>query len=102
MPLDDINFSPLVLRKQSFKNGEEITLNVSAECFNVVHVATQDNKATIWFETIDNPITKQTVHFKKVRSGSEVPHNSKHVGVSRIDYENWGGEVFWHIYQIYK
>lgn len=96
------DFSPLVLRKESFDNEEEITLFVSAESFKVVHVGSQNNKSTIWYETVKEPITKQTVHFMRVRSGSEVPAYSSHVGVSRIDYENWGGEVFWHIYQIYK
>lgn len=95
-------FSPLVLRKASFDTSGEMVLHVSAEAFNVVHVDTQCDKPTIWYETIDNPPVKQVVKFLKVRSGGEVPNKSKHVGVSRVDYGNEGGEVFWHVYQIYK
>ena len=92
----------LCLRKSSFHSDEEIELEVSGESFKVVHVGTQDGKSTIWYETVEPSPIKRSVHFRRVRSGDNVPPQGRHVGVSRIDHENWGGEVFYHIYQIYK
>lgn len=90
------------LRKSSFDTSEDIALKVSTEGFKVVHVGTQDDKSTIWYETVDPPITTMMVYFKRVRSGEVVPERGYHVGVSRVDYGSHGGEIFYHIYQIYK
>lgn len=88
------------LLKASFHHSDDITLEVSSESFKVVHIASQNNLPTIWYETVKNPIRTQKVSFKLVRSSTDIPDKSFHVGAAHCDYENWGGEVVWHIYQL--
>ena len=91
---------PIELRKATFEGDDEtIELEVSEYGFNVVHVATQNNTPTIWYETIVDPIITKLVMFKLLRSSTHIPESSKHVGSVHINYE-WGGEIVWHIYQL--
>jgi hypothetical protein len=88
------------LRKASFHHSDDITLEVSSESFKVVHIASQSNLPTIWYETVSNPIMTKKVSFKLVRSSCDIPDKAIHVGAAHCDYEEWGGEVVWHIYQL--
>lgn len=90
----------IVLEKKSFNTTGDIVLTVSAETFKVVHVASQNNVPTIWYETVKTPITTKQVKFKLVRSSTDLPDHSHHVGSVHVDYEEWGGEVVWHVYQL--
>ena len=88
------------LRKATFeRNDDYIELEVSEFGFNVVHIATQNNIPTIWYETIVDPVITRLVKFKLLRSNTNIPEYSHHVGSVHVDYE-WDGEVVWHIYQL--
>lgn len=92
---------PIELRKATFeRNGDTIELNVSQYGFKVVHIATQNNIPTIWYETVVDPIISKDVKFKLLRSNTNIPENSHHVGSVHVDYEEWGSEVVWHVYQL--
>lgn len=91
---------PIILEKRSFHHSDDITLKVSAESFQVVHIASQNNIPTIWYETVKDPISTKQVSFKLVRSNCDIPDKGLHVGAAHCNYEDWGGEVVWHIYEL--
>lgn len=92
---------PIELHKATFEgNQSDITLKVSEFGFKVVHIATQKNKPTIWYETVPGAPLQKEVKFKLLRSNAGIPDKSEHVGAVHVDYEEWGGEVVWHVYQL--
>lgn len=92
---------PIELRKATFERDDEtIELSVSQFGFKVVHVSTQNNIPTIWYETVVDSVITKIAKFKLIRSNTSIPEHSHHVGSVHVDYEEWGGEVVWHIYQL--
>lgn len=93
---------PIELRKIKFERDvNKICVKASQFGFKVVHIATQNNIPTIWYETVpESPLT-QDVEFRLLRSSSDIPDKSFHVGAVHINQAYWEGEVVWHVYQLY-